>query len=288
MTVIGKILVFFNLIASLATAGFIAMAYSTRTNWASEYNKAKDRMVTVNANAKAEVQEAMDLVKAKEAEARKLAGDKDALVKQVEAERDALKARLAEASLVQNEAMPKLNQNLADLTRELERRKVEVEGFVTRLNERDKKIGEIDRRMADLRDDATKNKQLFEAASERNRLQREQIESLKIENSQLRAQVGAGSTTATTTATGNKVLPPEDVRGTILNVSGELATISIGTDAGVNVGNTLQVYRLNPPDFLGRIEILSATPQRAVGKLSGPKKNQVRANDEVAANILGK
>lgn len=285
MTVIGKILVFFNLVASLATAAFIAMAYTSRTNWATAYNAAAAQVRTINANAKAEVQEAMDLVKAKEAEARKLAGEKDALVKQVESERDALKARLTEASLVQTEALPKANQNVADLTRELERRKIEVESFVARLNDRDKKISDIDRRMAELRDDATKNKQLFEAANERNRLQREQIESLKIENSQLRAQVGAGSTTAQQQS--SKVLPPEDVRGTIKRIEGELATISIGSDAGVNVGNTLQVYRLNPPLHLGQIEIVAVQPQGAVGRLSGTKKTQVRVNDLVAAKILG-
>jgi len=287
MTVIGKILVFFNLVASLATAGFIAMAYSTRTNWAAGYTSAAATIATVNANAKATEQEALDLVRAKEAEVRKLVGDKDAVVKQLEAERDALKARLTEATLVQTEALPKATQNVNDLTEELKRRKVEVEGFVKRLDERDRKIKDVDVQLTRERDETTKQTLLAKAASDRNELLRKEVESLKIENSQLRAQVGAGSSSAAA-AQGSRVLPPEDVRGTVVKINGELATISIGTDAGVNVGNTLQVYRLNPPDFLGRIEIVAATPQSAVGRLSGPKKNQVRVNDEVAANILGK
>ena len=152
------------------------------------------------------------------------------------------------------------------------RRKAEVEAFVARLNERDKKIGEIDRQMADLRGDKTRFETSFNIAKDRNEQMRKEIESLKIENAELRSQAAAGSTQPG--APGQRVVPPEDVRGTVKRIDGELATISVGSDAGVNVGNSLKVYRLYPPDYLGELTIMAATPQQAVGRISGPRSRR--------------
>ncbi|MFO0810985.1 MAG: hypothetical protein U0746_20340 [Gemmataceae bacterium] len=286
MTVLGKILVFVNLVASLATAGLIAMAFTTRTNWATAYTTANSRVLAISNNAKAEVDEANNLVKAMQIQLDKHKNEKVEVVKSVDNEKENLKAKQAELDSVK-EALAKAAQNFKDATEELTRRKAEVEAFVARLNERDKKISEIDRRMADLRGEKTHFETSFQVAKDRNEQMRQQIESLKIENSQLRSQIGAGSTQPGS-PTGTKVVPPDDVRGTVKRIDGELATISVGSDAGVNVGNSLKIYRLNPPDYLGEVTILAATPQQAVGRISGPKKSQIRVGDEVAANILGK
>lgn len=282
MTVLGKILVFVNLVASLLTAGFIAMAFTTRTNWQKAYAETAARVTTINANAKAEVEEVTGQLKALEAQVKKREGEKVELTKSVDAEKDSLKAKLAEMTSIQ-EALAKATQNTKDLTAEVERRKVEVEGFNQRLNERDAKISDIDRQLAKLRDEKTRFETQYQIAKERNEQLRQQSEALKLELAQLKAQVG--NTTSTASAS-TKAAPPDDVRGTIRRIDGDLATISIGTDAGVNVNNVLQVYRMNPPEYLGTIQIIAASPQSSVGRLSGVKKSQVRVNDEVAANVL--
>ena len=52
----------------------------------------------------------------------------------------------------------------------------------------------------------------------------------------------------------------------------------------------LMVYRgiVSPQDGAQglRIQSLAVTPTEAVGRLAGPKRNQVKVNDEVAARLL--
>src|SRR5205085_2667341 len=54
MTVVGKILVFVNLIFSLLTAGLIIMVYTTRTNWHDANTKLQSAMQVTQAQATAE------------------------------------------------------------------------------------------------------------------------------------------------------------------------------------------------------------------------------------------
>src|SRR5262249_21071876 len=65
--------------------------------------------------------------------------------------------------------------------------------------------------------------------------------------------------------------PPGYVEGIITKLDSKdktLVQISIGSDVGVNVDNTLEVYRLAPKaEYLGRIKILESTPHAAVGRL---------------------
>lgn len=48
-------------------------------------------------------------------------------------------------------------------------------------------------------------------------------------------------------------------------MDGDILTISIGADAGVLPGAVLDVGRLNPAKYLGRIRILNVSPKEAVG-----------------------
>jgi RNA polymerase sigma factor (sigma-70 family) len=79
---------------------------------------------------------------------------------------------------------------------------------------------------------------------------------------------------------------PENFRGSIKAVQGDLATITPGSDAGASVGSVLQIYRLDPhPEYLGTLTIRAVTPHEAVGQLQGPKKDGVKAGDQVAARL---
>jgi hypothetical protein len=82
--------------------------------------------------------------------------------------------------------------------------------------------------------------------------------------------------------------PPDDVKGIIKSVSGDLVSISIGSDAGLLKGHTLEVFRLDPKaEYFGRIQIVDVQPHEAVGKLLSPKfAKKVQPNDQVASKIL--
>ena len=79
-------------------------------------------------------------------------------------------------------------------------------------------------------------------------------------------------------------------------VSDGLVSISIGTDAGVVRGTTLDVYRLDPPIYLGSLRIIEAHPDESIGKPTRvtPGKDiktggkDIQIGDHVTNSILGK
>jgi hypothetical protein len=88
---------------------------------------------------------------------------------------------------------------------------------------------------------------------------------------------------------GRKNPPAENVEGVITKVDNQsgLVVISIGSDAGVLRGHTLEVYRLKPtPKYLGTLRIVEVKPTEAVGKMEGSKE-EVQVGDQVASKILG-
>jgi myosin heavy subunit len=283
MGVLGKILVFVNLVFSLLTAGLIIVVFSTRTNWREANTKLTTNLEVVRASAQADVAAADDKVRQKDAQVQALDREKKAA--------EAAKSKTDEELKKANDDLNALKQahdkhtvNVDAVTQELTRRKTEVEALQKLAAERDKKINDIDMQMAKLRDEKVQFEIQYKAAKEKLTALMSQNEALVRENAQLKAQLGNIQTTPLKSA---QTAPPEDARGTIKKVQGDLATISIGTDAGVNVNNVLQVYRTTPqPEWLCTITILAATPNEAVGRLTGPKRNQVRVQDEVAAQIL--
>jgi septal ring factor EnvC (AmiA/AmiB activator) len=286
MGVLGKILVFVNLVFSLLTAGLIIVVFTTRSNWKDAYDKQSKNMAIVQASAQASEGAAAEQVRAKDGEMQRLKGEKKAADDaRAKTQEDLLKAQADLKAL--NESFVKGSTNTDALTQELSRRKTELEALQKLLGERDKKVSEIDLQMAKLRDEKVSFEIQYKAAKEKISGLMSQNETLTRENAALKAQFG--NTPSTTTGGTQKTVPPEDVRGTIKRIDGDMATISVGSDAGVNVGNVLQVYRLRPqPEWLCTITVLAVTPNEAVGRLAGPKRIQVKPQDEVAATILGR
>ena len=93
--------------------------------------------------------------------------------------------------------------------------------------------------------------------------------------------------------TGNEPNPPSAlVKGRIERVLPEDTTtvrISVGTDNGVNKGNTMEVFRTSPaPKCLGMLRILDAGPNQAVGRLvvtPGAKAPQLADGDHVWSRL---
>ncbi len=89
---------------------------------------------------------------------------------------------------------------------------------------------------------------------------------------------------------GPKDQPPENVEGLIKATDpGGLVTITIGSDAGLAKGNTLEVFRLagvtSQSKYLGTIRILTVTPSEAVGELVNRPSAPLQKGDIVASRI---
>jgi hypothetical protein len=84
--------------------------------------------------------------------------------------------------------------------------------------------------------------------------------------------------------------PAVDVRGSVSKVDARegLAEISLGKDHGLEVGHTLEVFRLKPnPTYLGMMRLVAVEKQRSVGKLVRPTPGAVlQVGDQVASRLL--
>jgi hypothetical protein len=83
--------------------------------------------------------------------------------------------------------------------------------------------------------------------------------------------------------------PAENVEGQVTKVDAKtgLVTLSVGSDAGLATGHTLEVFRLNPAKYLGTVRVLEAKPREAVAQPVGRLLAPVQQGDKVANKIQG-
>ncbi len=289
MTVLGKILVFVNLVFSLLTAGLIVMVYTTRINWNAAYKAQTAATAVARQDVATAEATAADEIRKRDVQYQTLKAERDKVASEVRSLNDQLVKQKADYEAAMK-TQTGTQQVASDQAAELERRKAEVENQKKLVDERDKKIADIDRQMARLRDESVQYKIQWEQSKERNGLLQAKVEQLARENEKQRQQLGGAAAPGIAPApspAGSGYTPTriEDLKGTIQRVDGDLATITPGSDAGVAVGAELYVFRLQPKaEYLGTIKILNVTPTQAVGRLTGPKARQVKAGDEVAAS----
>src|SRR5439155_512641 len=84
---------------------------------------------------------------------------------------------------------------------------------------------------------------------------------------------------------GGKNPPPGDVEGVVKKVDESgLVQISVGSDAGLARGHTLEVFRLKPaPRYLGQIRIVEVKRTEAVGRVVGRPLGKIQKDDRVAS-----
>ncbi len=96
---------------------------------------------------------------------------------------------------------------------------------------------------------------------------------------------------------GSQVAPQKDklnppnvlVKGLVKKVGEDgLLVINIGTDNGLQVGHTLEVFRATPqPKYLGSIQVLDVTPRQAVARPIGAMRiHGIEVGDQVTSKIL--
>jgi hypothetical protein len=85
--------------------------------------------------------------------------------------------------------------------------------------------------------------------------------------------------------------PAEYVEGVVTKVDaqGGLVTLSIGSDAGLAKGNTLELFRLlkTARKYLGTVRVLSVTPHEAVAQPASRLLAPAQVGDPVASRLLG-
>ncbi len=287
MTIVGKILVFVNLVFSLVVGGLVMVAFMARVNW-EDYAKKREAQLSA-------VQADRDQV-LKKADEDKAESDKEmakvkAALTAAEKERDTAKGLLV-----------KKDEELALMKQKERKDNADVQSFQIVIEGRRLQVGELIRSEKKLREE--KQQLINEKNDERKlRIQADvdakthKARSLALEE-QLRDMArellrsrGGAAGTVVSRKRGEENPPRENVEGRVVTVDTEdnLVKLSIGGDAGLEPGHTLKVFRLHPiPEqskYLGVIEILTVRPHEAVGRPVKPMP-AMRPGDRVASRLV--
>lgn len=285
MTTLGKILVIVNFVFTLVTGALIILVFSVRTNWATSYDRLRKYYEVSQANVKATLEDAKETKIKSDAELKKLGDElanrdnENKKLKEQVADLD--KKFLTEQNLAKAQGVTSQTS-----TAELLRLKDELKESNDKVTLRDKQMLELVLKNKELGDKAVRNEIAAKTFQERAERLVRTLEDMSKDMERLKAG-------PSTTATGAVIRrpPPEDVEGVILetDVKSGLVTVSIGTDAGISKGNTLEVYRLKPePKYLGTIRILDVNAHEAVGRPTAAQKTgMLQKGDRVASNIMG-
>jgi hypothetical protein len=83
--------------------------------------------------------------------------------------------------------------------------------------------------------------------------------------------------------------PSEPVEGLVKTVdeNSGVVLVTIGSDVGLQKGHTLEVFRLNPPKYVGTVRILDVKPTEAACKPINKLLTPIVVGDRVASKLVG-
>jgi hypothetical protein len=285
MTFVGKILVFFVLLLSLVLGGLIVADYTTRTHWAAGVKDRDDKIQVLTAS-----------LRAYQAEAENTATAANARIAELNGQLKKVRDDLADEKKVTAGLYDELAQ-----AKNLTARSDAVQGSAT--VEIQKSRADLDQMRATLQAEINRNNELVKAANQsRDEKVAAQIalEAVKGTNVRLEAQLRqmaedvaklkAGPTGGSALAQNAKNPPPENVEGLIERVDrGGLMQLSIGSDAGLAKGQTLDAFRLGPAAsqsrYLGSVRIVEVTPNSAVAEPVRRMSDTPKPGDRVASTL---
>jgi hypothetical protein len=289
MTAIGKIFVIINLLFSLVVAGFIVVLYAKSTNWAAAQKEWQKAQAVTDASRNAI---AGEMEQQKIAYEGKL-GDKDKEIAKLQGDVNAAKAdsdeRLKGQEAVKNTSNGE-QLSMKALIAELEKRKEEVAGLEKQVKDKDESILNY----ITLKNQANEAKVAADIKANSYQAKAERLEArvreTEIEIVKLRRAGGSASGSGGVALVSTANPPPQSVEGIVTEVVGkDLVRISLGSDAGLEKGHTLDLFRLKPtPQYLGQIRLTDVRAAEAVGVPVDKLKYPVQKGDFVANDVISR
>jgi hypothetical protein len=287
MTTLGKILVFVNLVLSLFIMALIVSVYIGRTDW----HRAHDEVLKDRDVAKQNTQTAINAV-----------ADRDAMINQLNVQVQKGQQDLAQAQanaqaqvereraqvVLKDQENKQLNLNRTTERQELQASQKEKDYLRDRVANLDKELNAANLHVQEsdnARVDAEINLRKTQDRNER----------LLAENERLNKDAVAAKNAALNAGTASngakRRAPAEDVEGVVKSTDAQSGyiTITIGSDAGLTKGDTLEVYRFKPEAaYLGTVEIIAVRADQAVAKPMGRLHGVIQVGDRVSSNIVTK
>lgn len=297
MTIIGKILTVFLFLFSLVFLGFaftintLNKDRQTGKSWYSVAMELKTKSIpALQADVKARDEELAALRGQIATLNNEVKSMKENVTKEVDQKNNEVQRAKTEADAAKR-AFEKSQIDLKAALEELDKRRQEVARAYETIKQKNSELAQL---VTD-KTNAMNLKTQFEVAASsltaRNQSMERQIKDLteQVESLQVMLNDPTKRLTTKSTTVGDVVPVPNDVEGIVKAVGNDgLVSISIGSDAGLLRGHTLEVFRLKPqPMYLGRMTIKEVSPHEAVGQIIDPKfRKLVQPNDIVANRII--
>lgn len=291
MTVLGKILVFVNLVFALITMGLITMVFIARTNWRVGYESLEKQLQVARADLATE-RDSKQVALEQRAKDLKLAEED---LKKARAETEVVRGDLAAtqtrltAAERERDSAKAINETTKDENKRLIAEQQNLQG---QLQKRDATIVGLNRDLLKYRDDATKYELAWRATTQRAELLLEQLTAARTQLRAMEATAGRPGGGRSVLPNAQTLPPAEDVRGQIVEMDSArgLATVSVGSDVGVMPGTTLEIFRLDADPskslYLGTLQIISANSKSAVGRYTlVSSRYPLKKGDEVASRL---
>lgn len=299
MTIVGKILAFMTLLMSVATVAMIAVVFTTRTGWKSEYEKVRNVALVAEAAYKTEKLAHENDIKSRDSQIDSMGKNIVAIVTERDSARtevnriagDLVKARQEKGEAVATHQT--LKEELVSL--KSEREILAKEAQVQRAQ-----VLVVQKELNDQKLLATNNRIEADAQTAKARRLLDRVEELERNVTQLTNKIVAlgGERGGSTNSLLNPppTPAPRDVRGTVMAVgTGGLTIINIGSDSGLSAGNKLLVYRVdaqNPKNsiYLGEMIVSRTEPKQAAGQFyakpfAKPDERLPQKGDVVATSL---
>jgi peptidoglycan hydrolase CwlO-like protein len=284
MNVIGKIFVFAVFVMSLMLMTFAGVIYMSHVNWKDEvYRDPKDCLPGQQPGYDYQLKQAT-------AEREKLTGEITELQRKVaesEQSRDQVIARL-------QSAIVKKDEELMALRGEKDKREELQQKTIAELEEARKQLEQVTKDVATLTAQVKDQQQKVDSQVDRSaRLSaslaevQAQLEIAEERKSQLEKQV-ANARLLLQQAGLSIDSPPKDrvptLTGDVIAVATGSIQVSLGSDDGLQVGHTLEVYR--GAEYIGRAVVKSVMPDHAVAELvKDYSRGIVQRGDKVTTRL---
>jgi hypothetical protein len=279
MNIVGKILVILNLVMAFVVVGFLSVVFTTRTNWHKFTENFKRELDISGNNVKTLRKTADDL----EAALKTAQGQLETEKRNARAALDVVEAKLKDALARADDELLKAKEGdlLAQKALgEMSRLKEEANDLNKVIEDRQKKIVDMEKSAKELREFALAREKEAQDDRARNESLKAEVLSLRLENAELRAGPKGSLAGA----------PPVNVRGTIEKVDKEagLVQISMGSDQGLKKNHILQVQRLKPrAEYLGSIRLVEVDFHKSIGRWISPRPEgkRLQAGDQVVSSL---
>jgi hypothetical protein len=287
MTTVGKIFVIINMVLSLVLSGLIVVWYAKSAPYAAKYAQAKDLVTVANTSAQTSTDQLQKANAEYKTELTRANDQLDKLRKDL-ISRDVVVAALQKKLSDQQKERAQHQEELRKFQTEAAAHQNDVEQLrVTLKAEQDSNLALL-KAVDKARQDKVKADIERDAYKDKNQQLAGQMQKLAEDL----ARAGTpGRATAAGTESPNAPKPPaESMEGLVKSVDPSgLVKLSLGSDAGLQRGHTLEAYRLNATTqkYLGRVRILEVTPTESVAQPLGRMSSPLQPKDTVASRILG-